>query len=354
MTCCDAKSFGSNVFTYELMKECLPKPVLAAFTAQLSQGSPLDKETSDAITHAVRKWSMEKGATHFTHWFQPLTDSTADKHDSFLSFACEGGGRITPLLRSCNIISTNAVKLLTLLGDSTTNSVKVTLGTEQEFFLIDRNLYQSRPDLKQTGRTLYGNCPPKGQQMEDDYFGKIPERVLDVIREVEIELAALGVPIKTRHNEVAPGQFELAPIFEEVQIAVDHNLLTMRILNSVAQKHGFQALFHEKPFKGVNGSGKHCNWSLPTDSFKNLLEPGSEAQENLQFLCFLVATLVGLFNYADLLRASIASASNEHRLGAHEAPPAIISAFLGEQLNGVLNAIETQSSYINGSNSIDL
>lgn len=359
---------------------------------------------------------MDRGATHFTHWFQPQTGTTAEKHDSFLTLRAtihdgieqveaidvfsgsqllqsepdassfpNGGMRSTfeargytiwdttspmflrsgphgtsilyipsvfisyngealdektILLRSSEVLSTASVRALHLLGKTEIKRVYSTLGTEQEFFLIDRALYNLRPDLKVSGRTLIGTVPPKHQQLEDHYFGQIPSRILATISEAELELYKLGVPIKTRHNEVAPNQFEMAPIFEESSVAVDHNLLVMETLHQVAHRHKLKVLFHEKPFKGVNGSGKHCNWSLSTDLGENLLDPTATPETNYQFLIFLVATLDAVRKYGHLLRAAIASASNEHRLGANEAPPAIVSAFLGDHLTAVLNAIE--------------
>jgi glutamine synthetase len=359
---------------------------------------------------------MDQGATHFTHWFQPQTGTTAEKHDSFLTLKTviangieettpidafsgsqllqsepdassfpNGGIRSTfeargytiwdttspmfirrgphgtavlyipsvfisyngdaldektILLRSAECLSTAAVKLVNLLGDKETKRVYATLGTEQEFFLIDRSLYQMRPDLKISGRTLIGSVPPKHQQLDDHYFGQIPSRVLATLSETELELYKLGVPVKTRHNEVAPNQFEMAPIFENDSVAVDHNLILMETLHQVAHRHKLKVLFHEKPFKGVNGSGKHCNWSMSTDTGDNLLEPTVKPEANPRFLLFLVAVLDAVYKHGALLRASIASASNEHRLGANEAPPGIVSAFLGEHLTEVLNAIE--------------
>ena len=411
--------FASNVFGVDQIKRHLPKPMFSDFLSLINDGKPLKAEVADAVAHAARIWAMEKGATHFTHWFQPVNGSTAEKHDSFLSFAYtfngtsmepkpidafsgsqlvqaepdassfpNGGMRNTfeargytvwdttsamfvregalgtfvlyipsvfisyngealdektVLLRSSQALSRSAVHLLRTLGDHRTKSVHVNLGVEQEFFLVDEANYNARPDLQQTGRTLVGRCPPKTQQLSDHYFGSIPTRVLAAITDAEQELLKLGVPIKTRHNEVAPAQFEMAPVFEEAHVAVDHNLLTMNVLHSAARKHGLVALFHEKPFRGVNGSGKHCNWSVSTNEGKNLLEPGQEPKDNIQFLCFLVATILAVHDYATLLRASIASCSNEHRLGAHEAPPSIISVFLGSQLNAILESIEKET-----------
>ncbi|KAI7874759.1 glutamine synthetase/guanido kinase [Lichtheimia hyalospora FSU 10163] len=413
--------YGKNVFSLNEMSKMLPKPVFKSFMNQLRGNESLDRQTADAIAHAVKVWAIERGATHFTHWFQPITDSTAEKHDSFLTLKSSyingfeevtaletfsgsqllqsepdassfpsGGMRTTfeargytvwdtkspmfiqdgphgtsilyipsvfisyngealdeksVLLRSVEVVNKAAVDVLSLIDavdeeHPRTKQVFTTLGTEQEYFLIDRGLYTLRPDLKITGRTLVGGLPPRHQQLEDHYFGKIPTRVLAAISECEHELAKLGVPIKTRHNEVAPAQFEVAPIFEEAMLAVDHNLLTMDVLHRVAHRHKLKVLFHEKPFRGVNGSGKHCNWSLSTDQGDNLLDPSSKPETNYRFLIFLVAVLKAVLDHGDLLRAGIASASNDHRLGAHEAPPGIISVFLGSQLNEVLNAIE--------------
>ncbi|KAF8939794.1 hypothetical protein EDD21DRAFT_304360 [Dissophora ornata] len=415
--------FGENVFGQAQIAKALPKPAYAQFLRQMRGGRALDKNTADAIAHAVRIWAMDKGATHFTHWFQPQTGTTAEKHDAFLTMKIthgpagieetraidafsgsqllqaepdassfpSGGMRTTfeargytvwdtaspmfiqrgphhtcvlyipsifisyngdaldektVLLRSTEQISKAALEVLALLEPApvgappVTSTVYTTLGTEQEYFLVDRALYVLRPDLKITGRTLVGALPAKHQQMEDHYFGHIPSRVLATMSETELELYKLGVPVKTRHNEVAPQQFELAPIFEETSLAVDHNLLTMDILSKTAHRNNLKVLFHEKPFKGVNGSGKHCNWSLSTGSGENLLEPTIKPETNYRFLLFLLATLDAVQRHGGLIRAGIASASNEHRLGANEAPPAIISVFLGEHLTEVLNSIE--------------
>ncbi|KAI8061140.1 glutamine synthetase type III N terminal-domain-containing protein [Gongronella butleri] len=413
--------FGENVFSLKVMGNMLPKPVFKNFIKQLKGNETLDKGTADAIAHAVKVWAIQRGATHFTHWFQPVNDSTAEKHDSFLTLKSSyvngfeevtaidtfsgsqllqsepdassfpsGGMRTTfeargytvwdtkspmfvqdgphgtailyipsvfisyngealdeksVLLRSAEVLNKVCVEVLNLIEPKDeetprTKRVNSTLGTEQEYFLIDRALYTLRPDLKITGRTLLGGLPPRHQQLEDHYFGKIPTRVLAAISEVEYELARLGVPIKTRHNEVAPAQFEVAPIFEESMLAVDHNMLTMDTIHRVAHRHKLKVLFHEKPFRGVNGSGKHCNWSLSTDRGDNLLDPSSKPESNLRFLLFLAAILQAVYEHGDLLRAGIASASNDHRLGAQEAPPGIISAFLGSHLNEVLDAVE--------------
>ncbi|KAI9005246.1 glutamine synthetase type III N terminal-domain-containing protein [Gaertneriomyces semiglobifer] len=408
--------YGTSVFGLKQLQASLPKPVYARFIQQIKGRQSLDRPTADAVAHAVKIWAMDRGATHFTHWFQPQTGTTAEKHDSFLTLRTvisngieettaidafsgsqllqsepdassfpNGGMRSTfeargytiwdttspmfirngphhtailyipsvfisyngealdektILLRSSEVLSNAAVKLLNLLGDKETKRVYATLGTEQEFFLIDRGVYNLRPDLKITGRTLIGTVPPKHQQLEDHYFGQIPSRVLAAISETEMELYKLGVPIKTRHNEVAPNQFEVAPIFEEASVAIDHNLVLMETLHQVAHRHKLKVLFHEKPFKGVNGSGKHCNWSMSTDTGDNLLDPTLKPETNYRFLIFLVAVLDAVLSHGGLLRASIASASNEHRLGANEAPPGIVSAFLGDHLTEVLNSIE--------------
>ncbi len=409
--------FGEQVFGFSELRKSLPRPVFSSLTAQMAGRGQIDRATADAVAHAVKTWAIERGATHYTHWFQPLTNTAAEKHDSFLSirYAQEGGSmraeamdafsgaqlvqaepdassfpnggarstfeargytvwdttspmfvmdaphgtRVlhipsifisyngealdekTILLRSCAAVSDAALDVLCLLGeDRGAGHVFTTLGTEQEFFFVDRALYALRPDLKIAGRTLIGRLPAKHQELEDHYFGQMPSRVLAALSEAELELWRLGVPVKTRHNEVAPNQYEVAPIFEEASVAVDHNLLTMAVLRKVAHRHGLKALFHEKPFGGVNGSGKHCNWSLATDAGRNLLEPGDAPGENLAFLSMLCAVLLALRRHGGLLGAAIASSSNEHRLGANEAPPAVISAFLGEQLTAVLASLE--------------
>ncbi|KAJ2763426.1 hypothetical protein IWQ56_004843, partial [Coemansia nantahalensis] len=406
--------YGENVFTLKTMAKMLPKPIFANFLKQRRGRQNLDKATADSIAHAVRVWAMDRGATHYTHWFQPQTGTTAEKHDAFLSLMTTytpGGEESTPidlfsggqllqsepdassfpsggmrttfeargytiwdtsssmflrpgphgtailyipsvfisyngdaldektgLLRSNEVLSRAAAELVNLLEpEAHVSHVYTTLGTEQEFFLVDRTMYSLRPDLKITGRTLVGQLPPRHQQLEDHYFGRIPGRVMRAISEVELECLRLGIPVKTRHNEVAPGQFEIAPIFEEASTAVDHNLLTMDILHKVAHRHNLRVLFHEKPFKGVNGSGKHCNWSLSTDRGENLLDPTVRPETNYRFILFLLAALRGLQEHAALLRVAISSSSNEHRLGAQEAPPGIISAFLGDQLTEVLD-----------------
>ncbi|HVQ31250.1 MAG TPA: glutamine synthetase III [Vicinamibacteria bacterium] len=402
------EAFGSNTFEANAMKQKLPKAVFESLQETISKGRRLDPAIANEVAHAVKEWSLEKGATHFCHWFQPQTGLTAEKHDAFLTFDDEGlpmerfsGAQLiqsepdassfpsggmrstfeargytawdpsspifivdgpngktlcvpsvfisyhgdaldnkTPLLRSMEYLSKNALAILRLFGDKTSTRVVPTLGPEQEYFLIDRAFHALRPDLVSAGRTLVGAKSPKGQELEDHYFGSIKDRILAYMQEAEVELYKLGVPIKTRHNEVAPSQYETAPIFEEANVASDHNQLVMETLQRVARRHNLVCLLHEKPFAGVNGSGKHCNWSAMDSQGRNLLEPGATPERNLQFLVFLVATLKGVHRRAGLLRAAIASAGNDHRLGANEAPPAIISAFLGEQLTAVLDSIE--------------
>ncbi len=400
--------FGCNTFDVSAMKQKLPKPVFHSLQDTIRHGKKLDPAIANEVAHAVKEWAIEKGATHFCHWFQPQTGLTAEKHDAFLTFDDEGqpmerfsGAQLiqsepdassfpsggmrttfeargytawdpsspifivdgpngktlcvpsvfisyhgdaldnkTPLLRSMEALSEKALAVLRLFGDTTSFRVVPTLGAEQEYFLIDRAFYALRPDLVAAGRTLIGAKPPKGQELEDHYFGSIKDRILAYMQEAEYELYKLGIPIKTRHNEVAPAQYETAPIFEEANVASDHNQMVMETMTRVARRHNLAMLLHEKPFAGVNGSGKHCNWSMMDSSGRNLLEPGNSPQGNLQFLVFLVAILKGVLRRAGLLRAAIASSGNDHRLGANEAPPAIISVFLGEQLSRVLDAIE--------------
>ncbi len=372
-------------------------------------GKDLDITVANAVANAMKDWAIEKGATHYTHWFQPMTGITAEKHDSFISPTADGriimefsgkelikgepdassfpsgglratfeargytawdptsyafikdhslyiptafcsyGGEVldkkTPLLRSMEALSAQAVRILRLFGDSTTKRVITTVGPEQEYFLVDKKLYDERPDLIYTGRTLFGARAPKGQELEDHYFGAIKPRIAAFMQELDEELWKLGVLAKTKHNEVAPAQHELAPIFSTTNVATDHNQLTMETMKNVALRHGLVCLLHEKPFAGVNGSGKHNNWSISTDTGKNLLEPGKLPQENAQFLLFLAAVIKGVDEYQDLLRISVASAGNDHRLGANEAPPAIISIFLGDELTAILHAIETGTVY---------
>ena len=402
-----AEMFGSLVFNDKVQQERLPKPVYRALRATITRGELLDLSTADAVATALKDWAVEHGASHYTHWFQPMTGITAEKHDSFLSPTADGGAiaefrgkelikgepdassfpsggmrstfeargytawdptsppwlnvdsnsvtlviptafvswtgealdKKTPLLRSMEAVSRQAVRVLKLFG-STAERVFSTCGPEQEYFLIDRNFYFARPDLINAGRTLFGAKPPKGQEMEDQYFGAIPERVLACMADVELELYKVGVPVKTRHNEVAPSQYEIAPVFENANVAADHQLMTMELMKKVAPKYGLACLLHEKPFAGVNGSGKHNNWSLSDEFGNNLLSPGDTPHDNMQFLVFCAAVLRAVDKWQGLLRASIASAGNDHRLGANEAPPAILSIFLGDQLTDIFAQIE--------------
>ena len=401
--------FASMVFNDDVMRERLPKDVYKSLRKTIDNGKDLDITVANAVANAMKDWAIEKGATHYTHWFQPMTGITAEKHDSFISPPADGriimefsgkelikgepdassfpsgglratfeargytawdptsyafikdhslfiptafcsyGGEVldkkTPLLRSMEALSAQAVRILRLFGDSTTKRVITTVGPEQEYFLVDKKLYDERPDLIYTGRTLFGARAPKGQELEDHYFGAIKPRIAAFMQELDEELWKLGVLAKTKHNEVAPAQHELAPIFSTTNVATDHNQLTMETMKNVALRHGLVCLLHEKPFAGVNGSGKHNNWSISTDTGKNLLEPGKLPQENAQFLLFLAAVIKGVDEYQDLLRISVASAGNDHRLGANEAPPAIISIFLGDELTAILHAIETGTVY---------
>jgi len=397
--------FGQNTFGFAEMKARLPKETYRRLMATIQTGRELDASVADAVAVAMKEWAIERGASHYSHWFQPLTGLTAEKHDSFLSpaedgraiaeftgkeliqgepdasslpsgglrttfeargytawdptspaFVVEGPGGGTlcvptaysswagdaldqkiPLLRSLHALNEQARRALSLFGVEATR-VRATIGPEQEFFLIDESYFHGRPDLLTSGRTLFGAQPPKGQEMEDHYFGAIPDRVLAYMQEVEEELYRLGVPIKTRHNEVAPGQFEMAPVYEDANVAADHQQVTMSTLRRTARKYGLVCLLHEKPFAGVNGSGKHLNWSCATDT-ANLLEPGETPHENMQFLFFCTAMLVAVERHQDLLRAAVAYAGNDHRLGANEAPPAIISVFLGDQLTDIFEQI---------------
>ena len=401
--------FGSMVFNDTVMKERLPKDVYKKLKKTMREGTAIDADVAAVVATAMKDWAISKGATHYTHWFQPMTGITAEKHDSFISPTADGriimefsgkelikgepdassfpsgglratfeargytawdptsyafikdhslyiptafcsyGGEVldkkTPLLRSMEALSAQAVRILRLFGDSTTKRVITTVGPEQEYFLVDKKLYDERPDLIYTGRTLFGARAPKGQELEDHYFGAIKPRIAAFMQELDEELWKLGVLAKTKHNEVAPAQHELAPIFSTTNVATDHNQLTMETMKNVALRHGLVCLLHEKPFAGVNGSGKHNNWSISTDTGKNLLEPGKLPQENAQFLLFLAAVIKGVDEYQDLLRISVASAGNDHRLGANEAPPAIISIFLGDELTAILHAIETGTVY---------
>jgi glutamine synthetase len=400
--------FGGNVFNEEIQKQRLPKSVFKALQKTIRQGAPLDPAVADNVATAMKDWAMEKGATHFTHQFQPMTGLTAEKHDSFvqptgdgrailefsgkelvrgepdassfpsggiratfeargytawdptspayiiespngatlviptafLSWSGEALDKKTPLLRSMEALSRQALRILRLFGNTEAKKVFTTVGPEQEYFLIDKNFYYARPDLINAGRTLFGAKPPKGQEMEDQYFGSIPERVIACMAEGEAQLFKLGVPVKTRHNEVAPSQYEIAPIFEDSNLATDHQMLTMEILRRTADKYGLACLLHEKPFAGINGSGKHNNWSMSTDTGENLLNPGDTPHDNAQFLVFCVAVIRAVAKYPELLRVSVCGAANDHRLGANEAPPAIISIFLGDQLQDVMDQLE--------------
>ena len=402
-----SEGFGSLVFNEEVQLARLPKPVFQALRRTITRGESLDLSVADAVARAMKEWAVEHGATHYTHWFQPLTGITAEKHDSFLTPTADGkavneftgkelikgepdassfpsggmrttfeargytawdptsppwllysGGAVTlviptafvswtgetldkktPLLRSMESLSKQAVRVLKLFG-STAERVVATCGPEQEYFLIDRFFYLSRPDLINAGRTLFGARPPKGQEMEDQYFGAIADRVMAFMSEVETELYKVGVPVKTRHNEVAPSQYEIAPIFENANLATDHQMMTMETMRRTAPKYGLECLMHEKPFSGVNGSGKHLNWSMSDDAGHNLLTPGDNPHDNLQFLVFCTAVLRAVNKWQGLLRASIASAGNDHRLGANEAPPAILSVFLGDMLTDIFEQIE--------------
>jgi len=396
--------FGSLVFSDKIMREKLPKDMYKALRKTIDNNTHLEIDVANAVAVAMKEWAVENGATHFTHWFQPMTGYTAEKHDSFIcpvdggevimdfsgkelvkgepdassfpsggiratfeargytawdptspafikdrtlyiptafcSYSGEALDKKTPLLRSMDAISKEAVKVLKLLGKDEVTNVLTTVGPEQEYFLIDKEDYKKRKDLIFTGRTLLGAPSPKGQEMDDHYFGNLKPRVAAYMHDLDEELWKLGIPAKTKHNEVAPSQHELAPIFDTTNVAVDHNQLTMEIMKKVAEKHGYECLLHEKPFAGINGSGKHNNWSLTTNTGENLLNPGKTPQENTQFLIFLSAVIKAVDDYADLLRLSVASAGNDHRLGANEAPPAIISMFLGDELTGVIEAIE--------------
>ena len=398
-----AKYFGKKVFNREKMYKYLPKDVYEKMIDVMDNGARLDRDVADAVAAGIKQWATENGVTHYTHWFQPLTEGTAEKHDSFLEHDGKGGmveefsGKLlvqqepdassfpsggirstfeargysawdptspvfiiddtlciptvfisytgealdykAPLLRALHAVNVAATEVCQYF-DPTVKKVTSNLGWEQEYFLVDEGLYSARPDLLLTGRTLMGHDSAKNQQMDDHYFGAIPERVAAFMRELEIEALELGVPCKTRHNEVAPNQFELAPIFEETNLAVDHNMLLMSVMKRVARKHGFRVLLHEKPFAGINGSGKHNNWSLSTDNGVLLHAPGKNAVQNLRFATFIVETLMGVYRHNGLLKASIMSATNAHRLGANEAPPAIISSFLGKQVSELLDHIE--------------
>lgn len=403
--------FGQNVFDDEKMRQRLPKDTYRELKKTIDQGLPLNRKIANAVAHAMKVWALEQGATHFTHWFQPMTGITAEKHDSFIT--PDGPGKVimgfqgkelikgepdassfpsgglratfeargytawdptsnafikegvlciptafcsytghaldkkTPLLRSMEAINTQAMRILRLFGNEDAMTIRTTVGPEQEYFLVDREYYDKRRDLIYAGRTLFGAMPPKGQEMEDHYFGTIKTRVKTFMDELNQELWKLGVMAKTQHNEVAPAQFEIAPIFSTTNLATDQNQLTMELIQRIAKKHGMVALLHEKPFDGINGSGKHNNWSLSTDTGINLLEPGSTPYENMQFLIFLAAIVKAVDEHQDLLRLSVATAGNDHRLGANEAPPAIISIFTGDELAEVIEAIMNEEDYGN-------
>ena len=402
--------FGCDVFDKRVMKAVLSSATYEKLIQTINEGSTLDRQIADEVASAMKNWAVEKGATHFTHWFQPLTGITAEKHDSFIS-PCDDGGVImefsgkelikgepdassfpsgglrstfeargytawdptsyafikgktlciptafcsysgealdkkTPLLRSMDALSKQGVRILRLLGDSKAKRVIPMVGPEQEYFLIDKEAFNKRKDLLFTGRTLFGAKPPKGQELDDHYFGVIKPRVQSFMEELNETLWRLGIPAKTEHNEVAPSQHELAPIYESCNIATDHNQLTMELMQSIASKHGLVCLLHEKPFDGVNGSGKHNNWSMATDTGRNLLSPGRTPHDNVQFLLFLTAVIKAVDDYQDLMRISVATAGNDHRLGASEAPPAIVSVFLGDELTAVLDALEEDADYV--------
>ena len=401
--------YGSLVFNDKIMREKLPKDMYKALKKTIENGTHLELDVANSVAVAMKEWALEHGATHFTHWFQPMTNFTAEKHDSFISPTVDGqvimdfsgkelvkgepdassfpsGGlratfeargytawdptspafikdrtlyiptafcsysgealdKKTPLLRSMDTLNKEAVKILRLLGNTEVKHINTTVGPEQEYFLVDKDLYNKRKDLIFCGRTLVGAPAPKGQEMEDHYFGTLKPRVAAYMHDLDEELWKLGIPAKTKHNEVAPAQHELAPVFDTTNVAVDHNQLTMEIMKKVAAKHNMVCLLHEKPFEGINGSGKHNNWSMSTDTGVNLLDPGKTPAENTQFLVFLVAVIKAVDDYADLLRISVASAGNDHRLGANEAPPAVVSIFLGDELTEVLKAIENDEFF---------
>ena len=401
--------YGSLVFNDKIMREKLPKDMYKALKKTIENGTHLELDVANSVAVAMKEWALEHGATHYTHWFQPMTNFTAEKHDSFISPTVDGqvimdfsgkelvkgepdassfpsGGlratfeargytawdptspafikdrtlyiptafcsysgealdKKTPLLRSMDTLNKEAVKVLRLLGNTEVKHINTTVGPEQEYFLVDKDLYNKRKDLIFCGRTLIGAPAPKGQEMEDHYFGTLKPRVSAYMHDLDEELWKLGIPAKTKHNEVAPAQHELAPVFDTTNVAVDHNQLTMEIMKKVAAKHNMVCLLHEKPFEGINGSGKHNNWSMSTDTSLNLLDPGKTPAENTQFLVFLVAVIKAVDDYADLLRISVASAGNDHRLGANEAPPAVVSIFLGDELTEVLKAIENDEFF---------
>ena len=401
--------YGSLVFNDKVMRNKLPKDMYKALRKTIENGTHLELDVANSVAVAMKEWAVENGATHYTHWFQPMTGFTAEKHDSFItpvgdgevimdfsgkelvkgepdassfpsgglratfeargytawdptspafikdgtlyiptafcSYSGEALDKKTPLLRSMETLNTEAVKMLKLLGNETVTSISTTIGPEQEYFLVDKDLYMKRKDLVFCGRTLFGAPAPKGQEMEDHYFGSLKPKVAAYMHDLDVELWKLGIPAKTKHNEVAPAQHELAPIFDTANVAVDHNQLTMEIMKKVADKHGLVCLLHEKPFEGINGSGKHNNWSLITNDGVNLLNPGSTPAQNIQFLVFLMAVIKAVDEYADLMRVSATSAGNDHRLGGNEAPPAIVSIFLGDELTAVLESIENDTFF---------
>ena len=401
--------YGSLVFNDKVMRNKLPKDMYKALRKTIENGTHLELDVANSVAVAMKEWAVENGATHYTHWFQPMTGFTAEKHDSFItpvgdgevimdfsgkelvkgepdassfpsgglratfeargftawdptspafikdgtlyiptafcSYSGEALDKKTPLLRSMETLNTEAVKMLKLLGNETVTSISTTIGPEQECFLVDKDLYKKRKDLVFCGRTLFGAPAPKGQEMEDHYFGSLKPKVAAYMHDLDVELWKLGIPAKTKHNEVAPAQHELAPIFDTANVAVDHNQLTMEIMKKVADKHGLVCLLHEKPFEGINGSGKHNNWSLITNDGVNLLNPGSTPAQNIQFLVFLMAVIKAVDEYADLMRVSATSAGNDHRLGGNEAPPAIVSIFLGDELTAVLESIENDTFF---------
>ena len=409
--------YGSLVFNDKVMRSKLPKDMYKALKKTIENGTHLELDVANSVAVAMKEWATENGATHYTHWFQPMTNVTAEKHDSFISPTGDGqvimdfsgkelvkgepdassfpsGGlratfeargytawdptspafikdgtlyiptafcsysgealdKKTPLLRSMQTLDKEAVNLLHIIGNKTVKHVNTTVGPEQEYFLVDKELYKQRKDLVFCGRTLIGAPAPKGQEMEDHYFGALKPRVAAYMHDLDVELWKLGIPAKTKHNEVAPAQHELAPVFDTTNVAVDHNQLTMEIMKKVADKHGLVCLLHEKPFDGINGSGKHNNWSMVTDDGINILDPGKTPGENTQFLIFLTAVIKAVDEYADVLRISVASAGNDHRLGANEAPPAVVSVFLGDELTEVLKAIE-KDEYFAGSRAVQM
>ena len=406
--------YGSLVFNDKVMRDKLPKDIYKALKKTIEKNTHLELDVANAVAIAMKEWAVENGATHFTHWFQPLTGTTAEKHDSFInpvgngeiimefsgkelvkgepdassfpsgglrdtseargytawdpssyafikdgtlciptafcSYTGEALDKKTPLLRSMDALSKEATKVLNIIGATDVESVTTTVGPEQEYFLINKEDYAARRDLLFTGRTLLGSMPPKGQEMEDHYFGTIKPRVSAFMHDLDLELWKLGIPAKTKHNEVAPCQHELAPVFDTTNVAVDHNQLTMEVMKKVADKHGYVCLLHEKPFAGINGSGKHNNWSMSTNTGVNLLDPGKTPADNVKFLVFLAAVIKAVDDYADMMRLSVASAGNDHRLGANEAPPAIISIFLGDELTAVIESIENDTFFSKADN----